>query len=254
MLFSASCGGHCSLHSALSVCPARASSPHRLAPALATFFHLAYQFLPHRGWRGDLQFCLLGVPRETDFLRPLRVLWLKRLETPGLLSGVLSHLVSPSKDPPLSPRVVSLFESDLRNFLHVNSDDVWGKLLQVDAGQPFRLNLWHCLSVICCDPDMDFFRLLREGVPLGIGSPIPPCKVLFPPDSPEEHVIPLQRCDSAWKSALDHADLVDDLLATELREGWIRPVHGGDEELKRRCRRTAVGKLGFVVSPDHPPR
>ena len=26
-----------------------------------------------------------GVPRETDFLRPLRSLWLKRLETPGLL-------------------------------------------------------------------------------------------------------------------------------------------------------------------------
>ena len=54
--------------------------------------------------------------------------------------------------------------------------------------------------------------------------------------------------------ALDHADLVDDLLATELREGWIRPVPGGDEELRRRYRHTAVGKLGVVVSPDRPPR
>ena len=78
---------------------------------------------------------------------------------------------------------------------------------------------------------MDFFRLLHEGVPLGIGSPIPPCKVLVPPDSADEQIIPLQHCDSAWKSALDHADLVDDLLATELREGWIRPVDGGDVEL-----------------------
>ena len=126
--------------------------------------------------------------------------------------------------------------------------------MSVDAGQPFRLNLWRCLSVICCDPDMDFFRLLHEGVPLGTDSPIPPCKVLFPPESPDESVIPLQHCDSAWKSALDHTDLVDGLLATELQEGWIRPIPGGDAELARRCRRTAVGKLGVVVSSDRPPR
>ena len=82
-----------------------------------------------------------GVPRVPDFLRPLRSLWLKRLETPG---------------PPISPAALRLFESDLRTFLHVRSDDVWTKLMSVDAGQPFRLNLWHCLSVLCCDPDMDF--------------------------------------------------------------------------------------------------
>ena len=101
---------------------------------------------------------------------------------------------------------------------------------------------------------MDFFRLLHEGVPLGIGTPIPPCKVLFPPDPPGETVIPLQHCGSAWKSALDHAELVDDLLETELREGWIRPVSGGDAELRRRYTHTAVGKLGVVVSTDRPPR
>ena len=116
---------------------------------------------------------------------------------------------------PLSSSVLSLFEQDLRTFLQVESDDVWARLMSVDDGQPFRLNLWHCLSVICHDPDMDFFRLLHEGVPLGIGTPIPPCKVLFPPDPPGETVIPLQHCDSAWKSALDHAELVDDLLETE---------------------------------------
>ena len=60
-----------------------------------------------------------GLPRETDFLRPLRSLWLKRLETPGLLSGVLSHMVSPSKDLPISPAALHLFESDLRTFLRV---------------------------------------------------------------------------------------------------------------------------------------
>ena len=101
---------------------------------------------------------------------------------------------------------------------------------------------------------MDFFRLLHEGVPLGIGDPIPPCKVLFPPDPPTESVLPLQHCDSAWKSALDHADLVDGLLDAKLQEGWIRPVPGGDAALRKQYQRTAVGKLGVVVSPDRPPR
>ena len=161
-------------------------------------------------------------------------------------------MISPSKEPPISPAALRLFEADLRTFLQVDSDSTWAKLLSADAGQPFRLNLWHCLSVICCDPDMDFFRTLHEGVPLGIDAPIPPCKVLFPPESLAEPTIPLQHCDSAWKSALDHADLVDDLLAKELDEGWIRPVPGGDAELASRYRHTAVGKLGVVVPTVHP--
>ena len=82
-----------------------------------------------------------GVPRERDFLRPLRALWLARLQTPGLLSGILSHLVSPCKDMPLSDRVLSLFEQELRTFLQVESDDVWTKLLA------FRLNLWHSCAM-----------------------------------------------------------------------------------------------------------
>ena len=146
------------------------------------------------------------------------------------------------------------FLSDLRAFLHVEREDIWQRLLYVDPGQPFRLNLWRCLSVLTRDPDMDFFKLLHKGVPLGIGAPIPVCKVLFPPDAPSESVLPLQHCDSAWKSALDHADLVDELLEAELREGWIRPVPGGDSELRRKYTHTAVGKLGVVVSPDRPPR
>ena len=161
-------------------------------------------------------------------------------------------LVSPSKDRPLSDRALSLFEQDVRTFLQIESNAVWAKLLAVDEGQPFRLNLWHCLSVLCHDPDMDFFRLLHDGVPLGIGAPIPPCKVLFPPEPSGETVIPLQPCDSAWKSALDHAELVDELLETELR--WIRPVPGGDAKLRRRYSYTAVGKLGVVVAADRPPR
>ena len=54
-------------------------------------------------------------------------------------------------------------------------------------------------------------------------------------------------CESAWKSALDPADVVDELLAAELQEGWIRLIPGGDSELRRMYSVTAVGKLGVVL-------
>ena len=50
----------------------------------------------------------------------------------------------------------------------------WQALLSVQEGQPSAPNLWHCLSLICRDPDSDYFQLLRDGVPLGISSPIFP--------------------------------------------------------------------------------
>ena len=126
--------------------------------------------------------------------------------------------------------------------------------MSVLDGQPFRLNLWHCLSLLCSDPDADYFHVLREGVPLGIGSIIPQCSVMHLPAPPDSARLPLQHCESAWKSAIDHADIVDSLLASELQAGWIREIPSGDEELRSLYKHTAVGKLGVVLAPGRPPR
>ena len=193
-------------------------------------------------------------PRALDYLKPLRDLWLRRLSQPGLLNRLLSSLNSASRDPPLSDVDVEPFLSDLRQWLGISDTPTWHKLLEVEPDQPFRLNLWHAFALILKDPDADFFPLLHDEVPLGIGSTIPPCKVLLPPDPPDSPTIPLQHCESAWKSALDNPTVVDDLLQAELQAGWIKPVRGGDSELRQRYRVTAVGKLGVVIDPDRPPR
>ena len=49
---------------------------------------------------------------------------LRGLETPGLLSGILSHVVSPGGAPPVSPAALSLFEADLSAFLRIRSDSL----------------------------------------------------------------------------------------------------------------------------------
>ena len=63
-------------------------------------------------------------------------------------------------------------------------------------------------------------------------------------------------CESAWKSALDPADVVDELLAAELQMGWIRIrlIPGGDSEKRRMYSVTAVGKLGVVLAEGRAPR
>ena len=77
----------------------------------------------------------------------------------GLVSSALN---SGSKSDPLSQEELEPFLGDLCEYFQVSDDDVW-QLLTVQEGQPFRLNLWHCLSMICQDPDADYFHTLREG-------------------------------------------------------------------------------------------
>ena len=117
------------------------------------------------------------VPRERDSFKDLRQAWLRRIMQPSFIPSVLSRLNSDAKAPPLSPDELIPFFGDLRSWLQVSDQALWSKLLEIDDGQPFRLNLWHALSLISSDPDSDFFDVLHAGVPLGIGTPIPVCRI-----------------------------------------------------------------------------
>ena len=165
--------------------------------------------------------------RGSDCFKPLRTAWLRCFSQPSIDSAPVKPYNSASKEPPLAHEDLQPFLSDVCSWLGVTDELTWQKLLSVDRGQPFRLNLWHALSLVMSDPDADFFTHLHGGVPLEIGSDIPVCKVLLPPDSTDIPTIPIQHCESAWKSALNNPSVVDDLLQSELQEGWILPVRGG---------------------------
>ena len=77
---------------------------------------------------------------------------------------------------------------------------------------------------------------------------------MAPPAPPDTADIPLQHCESSWKSASDHSEIVDELLLEELAQGWIAVVPGGDDELRREFPVSAVGKLGVVLAEGRPPR
>ena len=65
---------------------------------------------------------------------------------------------------------------------------------------------------------------------------------------------PLLQCSDSWKSAQDHPDIVDQLIAEELQAGFIELVPGGLSELQESYIRTAVGKLGAVLAEGRSPR
>ena len=60
--------------------------------------------------------------------------------------------------------------------------------------------------------------------------------------------VPLLTCDSAWKSALDHPDVVASLVQDEIDAGFIVEVADGLEALQRQFPRVAFGKLGVVIT------
>ena len=193
-------------------------------------------------------------PQSEDHFKALRHAWSARLLSSGLVPKIVTALSSGSKSAPLSEAELAPFFLDLREFLQVRQDDTWTALLSIDKGQPFRLSLWHALSLIFKDADAGLFPHLHAGVPLGFSDAIPPCPLLQASHASPPADAELCHCESAWKSALDNAEIVDKLLQEELDAGWICEITGGDDELKRLYKHSAVGKLGVVLSEGRPPR
>ncbi|CAE7346998.1 unnamed protein product [Symbiodinium natans] len=82
-------------------------------------------------------------PQHDDIFKALRHTWSSRLSASGLVPKIVTALSSGNKTPPLTQKELQPFLEDIRLFLHVTCDVTWQSLMQVDEGQPCRLNLWH---------------------------------------------------------------------------------------------------------------
>ena len=104
------------------------------------------------------------------------------------------------------------------------------------------------------DPDANFLSALLGGVPLGVNEVLAPSPAWpLHKTCSTDHERLLDHLDS-WKSARDHPDLVDVLIAEELAAGFIAHVPCGVTQLKQMYSRTAIGKLGLVLAPNRSPR
>ena len=182
-----------------------------------------------------------------DKLAALRSRWFRRLSDTKHCLKTTAALTSGCKEPPLTDAGLQPYIVDM---LEVLDDPPGDHLLQIPAGQPFRLYLWHTLAKFLSDPDAE----LVHGVPLGVNEQLHPSPawpihagVISTPE-------PLVVCYDSWKSAPDHFSIVEDLIQEELAAGFIALVPGGVPELQERYQLTAVGKLGVVIAEGRSPR
>ena len=94
-------------------------------------------------------------------------------------------------------------------------------------------------------------RLQVDGVPLGVGEPIPASGVWIPKDCPSSDCVPdLVCCESNWGSATTNPDAVGRIVDRDIGLKRIRVCKGGlQEATKRWGSRVAVGKFGLVQVP-----
>ena len=89
---------------------------------------------------------------------------------------------------------------------------------------------------------------------MGLNRSLPPSPAWPSRPHTAAHDEPLIECSSAWKSALDHHDLVEELVEAEVADGFVAPVPGGLEALRQQYDQVAVGKLGVVLAEGRSPR
>ena len=188
-------------------------------------------------------------PSVHDPLGTLRKRWLQRLCDSKLVVQISAALETGETSDMVSPTQLAPFLDDILSIFQVGSS-----ILDIAPEQPFRLKLWQLLASSFGDLEAPFFDLLAEGVPLGVDTPLQPSP--YWPFQPYEPISedPIRCCDSEWKSAIDHASLVDTLLADEIAAGFIEEIAGGDAALKAQYPDVAVGKLAVIVIEGKSPR
>ena len=191
---------------------------------------------------------------DKDPLAQLRARWLDRLCASKDCLKISHALRQGLGSDPITAEELNPYLRDLLQSLDELPGSDRADLMEVVPGQPFRLSLWERIATVCNDPDVKFFGLLKLGVPLGVNSHLDPAPCWPIQDGQVDENVPLQACESSWKSARDHPAMVQDLIADKVKQGFIALIPGGVKELQSRYDKIAIGKLGLVLAEGRSPR
>ena len=123
--------------------------------------------------------------------------------------------------------------------------------------QPFKLHLLDQIRTALGDRDTTSVPTLLQGVPLGIGEPIPASGIWKPAPGAIAKAAPFEFSWSKGNalSADEDPATVSALIQDDIAKGRLAPIHGGWEEACRRwLDRTAKGRFGLVEAPGTAPR
>ena len=126
-------------------------------------------------------------------------------------------------------------------------------------GQPFRLGLLQLFATATQDPDGSLCSMLETGVSTGIFEPIESSMQWVQQaqhiEDPDLDGVHLLHCQGNWTQAEKNPQLLDELVANEVKQGWVKPFTGTLEQAEKKWPgRTAVGKLNIVTAEGRDPR
>ena len=161
----------------------------------------------------------------SDFFKPLRAIWLKRIFQHGLHKQLLAHTQLPKLGKPCPWKEEDLrpLLSSLLTFLRRHDQS---PSAEVDQGQPFRLDVCEAIARATSDPDTALFTSLKEGVRTGYHAVVPASGIFRLRSPTEAEPPPLLLCDGNWKSADDDMATAKKLVEAEVADGFAHRFHG----------------------------
>ena len=217
-----------------------AEYPPALAQALASVFAPKLTSLGHKA----------PASSRVQPLSPLKDLsnalssW---LQSSGLRASIAAHIIQQKPDCPLSEAQESQALSIITQTLGLGEA---ASLLEVEPGQPLRLNLLQALATATGDKDTALIPMLKAGVTTGLHEPIPSSLQWPKKSQPYQDFMPLEMCQGNWSAAETKPSIVRSLIDKEVASGWVQHLPGGRTAAQsRRPSATAVGKLSAWQRP-----
>ena len=122
--------------------------------------------------------------------------------------------------------------------------------------QPMHLGILQSISKFLDDEDNNLFESLIEGVPTGFSDDIPSSNC-FAKKQEDDNLgrQPLSIHMDNWRSSSDRPELTDELVESEVNQGWVEPFNGSIEDAQTRWPTgVAIGRLGIAISDSRDPR
>ena len=198
-----------------------------------------------------------SVPQGNTKLQALSEQWIQYLASENLLLHLVEHIHEGRDAHPFTEEQQQRITSIAHEALHPGCSSE--ECTHISQGQPFRLALLRLFAKATGDPDTGLYAMLEEGVSTGIFEPIPSSmqwvQQQHPIDDADLDGMHLLHCQGNWTQAEKNPQLLDELVAKEIEQGWVKPFEGTLADAEARWpQRTAVGKLNIVMAEGRDPR
>ena len=129
-----------------------------------------------------------------------------------------------------------------------------GILLRANTEYKSPLDLWHAWQVASKDPDLCLQQFIREGVPLGMSSKIPPSGGVFPPARNQEiqcveAQVEFEECQNMvnYSSVQEHPREAEEEISRYKAKGFVRRMPWA--EARDAYSIGTVSKLALILKP-----